>query len=127
VSSLQRKTPLRAQPRSKGNRAEREVIDILHRFGWKTARRNFQSGGQGGGDIIEGPPDVHLEVKHRERLALWEWIGQAEGEARPTDTACVVFRRNRSQWYACVPFEAFLSLLKDPATPAVTVADEDPE
>src|SRR5215475_2327677 len=73
---------LRAKPRSKGNRGERDVVSILHARGWTKARRNFQSGGQGGGDIINGPSDVHVEVKHRERAAIWEWIEQAEEEAR---------------------------------------------
>ncbi len=109
---LSRRTPLRAMPRSKGNRAERQVIDMLHALGWKRARRNFQSGGQGGGDIIEGPRDVHLEVKHRERCAIWDWIAQAEAEARPTETPVVVFRRNRSQWMVAVPAEDYFELLK---------------
>jgi hypothetical protein len=109
--ALERKTPLRAQPRSKGNRAVREVIDMLHRFGWKTARRNFQSGGQGGGDVIEGPANLHVEVKHRERCAIWDWIAQATTEARPTDTPAVFFRRNRSAWYVAVPAEDYLELV----------------
>lgn len=110
--ALERKTPLRAKPRSKGNRAEREVIDILHASGWTGAYRNFQSGGQGGGDILRGPEGVHLEVKHRERCAIWEWILQAESEARPTDMPCVIFRRNRSGWYATVPLDELLALLR---------------
>lgn len=109
--TLQRRTPLRAQPRSKGNRAEREIIDLLRALGWTGARRNFQSGGQGGGDVIGGPADVHLEVKHRERAEIWTWIQQAEDEARPTDLPLVAFRRNRSQWYAAVPLEELLALL----------------
>lgn len=104
--------PLRAKPRSKGNRAEREVIDILHAHGWTRAYRNFQSGGQGGGDICAGPADTHLEVKHRERAAIWEWIAQAEAERRPTDTPVVVFRRNRCGWYAALPLEELLPLLR---------------
>ena len=75
---LSRKKPLRAKPHSKGNRAEREVIDLLHAAGWTSARRNFQSGGQGGGDILNGPTDYHLEVKHRERAEIWKWLAQAE-------------------------------------------------
>lgn len=110
--ALQRRTPLRAQPRSKGNRAEREIIDLLHRFGWTGARRNFQSGGQGGGDIIGGPADVHIEVKHHERCSIWEWIAQAEGEARPTDAPAVFFRRNRSGWKVCVDADEYLALLR---------------
>lgn len=110
--SLERRAPLRAKPRAKGNRAELEVINILKAAGWKGAYRNFQSGGQGGGDVIGGPAGVHLEVKHRERAAIWEWIAQAEADARPTDIPAVVFRRNRSSWYATVPLDELLALLK---------------
>lgn len=110
---LKRRTPLRAQPRGKGNRGERAVVDILHRYGWTSARRNFASGGQGGGDILNGPADYHLEVKHRERAAIYEWIAQAEAEARPTDTPAVIFRRNKSSWKVCIPLDALLQLLRE--------------
>lgn len=85
---------------------------MLHAFGWKGARRNFQSGGQGGGDVINGPADVHVEVKHRERCSIWEWIQQAENEARPTDCPAVFFRRNRSVWMVAVPADEYLALLR---------------
>lgn len=109
--TLSRRTPLRAQPRSKGNRAEREIIDLLRAHGWTGARRNFQSGGQGGGDILGGPVDFHIEVKHHERCTIWEWLAQADGERRPTDIPLVAFRRNRSGWYAALPLEDLLGLL----------------
>lgn len=109
--TLVRRTSLKAQPRSKGNRAELEIIHLLRAHGWTGARRNWQSGGQGGGDILGGPGDLHVEVKHHERSAIWEWIAQAESECRPTDTPAVFFRRNRSRWYAAVPLEDLLGLL----------------
>ena len=111
MSELRRRKPLRAKPRSKGNRAEREVIDILAEHGY-AARRNFQSGGQGGGDIIGGPEGFHLEVKHRERASIWEWLEQADSERRPTETPAVIFRRNRSAWYAAIPLEDLLGLIE---------------
>jgi hypothetical protein len=110
--TLQRRTPLRAQPCAKGNRAEREVIDMLRALGWTSARRNFQSGGQGGGDVIGGPGGVHIEVKHRERCSIWEWLAQAVSEARPTDMPAVFFRRNRSPWWVAIPADEYLALLK---------------
>lgn len=108
---IARRVPIRAKPRSKGNRAEREIIDLFHRLGWTGARRNFQSGGQGGGDVIDGPAGVHVEIKHRERCAIWEWIGQAVADAAPTDTPAVFFRRNRSAWMVAIPAEDFLELV----------------
>jgi hypothetical protein len=93
---------LRAQPRAKGNRAEREVIDILRARGY-AARRNFQSGGQGGGDILGGPEGYHLEVKHRETCKIWEWVAQAEAERSPTQTPLVIHRVNGRNFHAVLP------------------------
>lgn len=110
--TLPRRTPLRAKPRSKGNRAELEIITLLKSFGWLGARRNWQSGGQGGGDVVGGPNDVSIEVKHHESLRMWEWLAQCEQAAKPTDIPLLCFRRNRSQWYAVVPLHELLALLK---------------
>jgi hypothetical protein len=108
--TLQRRTPLRAQPRGKGNRGERAVVDMLRARGWHEARRNWMSGGQGGGDIINGPVGVHLECKWHETCRVWEWIKQAENEARPTDIPTVVLRHNRSSWWAVMPVDEFAAL-----------------
>ncbi len=110
--ALERRTPLRALPKAKGNRSEREIVDILRALGWHEARRNFGSGSQGGGDITGGPADVHLEVKHCERAEIWKWLAQAEGDARPTDMPTVIFRRNRSNWYMVAPLDEILALLR---------------
>lgn len=113
-----KRSPMRRVPmtgkgaRTKGGAAEREVVTLLHEVGFKDARRNFMSGGQGGGDIV-GVPNTHIEVKRQESVRIWEWIGQAEGDCRPTDIPVVAFRRSRSNWYAVLPFEDFLGLLQE--------------
>jgi Holliday junction resolvase len=101
--------------RNKGGVGEREVVAIAHAHGLTAARRNFMSGGQGGGDII-GVPGVHLEVKRQERCSIWEWIKQARDEAPPADTPVVAFRRNGDGWYAAVPLDDFLELVAARAT-----------
>lgn len=101
-----------AKPRSKGNRAELELREILRSAGYLTARRNFQSGGQGGGDLVDAIPEVHIECKHQEKTKIWEWLAQAETDARPSDIPAVIFRRNRSQFYACISLNDFLGILK---------------
>ena len=70
------------------------------------------SGGRGGGDVIEGPPDVHIEVKWRERLNVHEAMAQAEVAARPTDIPVIAHRRSRSGWLATLPLDDVLSLLE---------------
>lgn len=111
--TLQRRTALRAKPRAKGNRGELEVINLLKEWGWATARRNWQSGGQGGGDIIEGIPDVSIEVKRQERCNVWAWLAQCRAAAKATDMPLLAFRRNNSVWYGCVPLEDLLDLLRE--------------
>lgn len=110
--TLQRKKRLVTKPRGKGNRGEREVIEILHSHGWGFARRNFQSGGQGGSDLTNGPADTAIEVKYCETARIWAWLAQCEAAARPTELPIVAFRRNHSKWYACVELEELLALLR---------------
>jgi hypothetical protein len=97
--------------RTKGGQGEREVVELCHEAGFEHARRNFQSGGKGGGDIVN-VGDTHLEVKRCETVKVWQWICQAEAEARPTDVPVVAFRRSRSGWYGVLPLEDLLPLLK---------------
>jgi hypothetical protein len=109
---LPRRTPMSRGrgARTKGGSAEREIVEILRAHGWDHARRNFRSGADGGGDVL-GIPGVSIEVKRRERCSIWEWLEQCFHDARPTDLPLLVFRRNRSQWYACLPLEELLPLL----------------
>jgi hypothetical protein len=103
---------LRARPRAKGNRAELAIVNMLKDFGWKGARRNWQSGGQGGGDIVNGPPDTSIEVKHCENARIWEWLAQCEQAASPTEIPLLFFRRNATGWYVALPADELLALLK---------------
>lgn len=112
---MNRGKPLRAKPRSKGNRGERQIVDIFNEHGWTAARRNFQSGGQGGGDVINGPQDCYIEVRYRETWAIPAWLQEVEEKRGPTDLGVLIFRRNRnpSGWYAAVPLDALLELLEE--------------
>jgi hypothetical protein len=109
--TLTRRRPIKAKPRSKGNRGELQVIDIYKAHGWP-ARRNWQSGGQGGADIIGGPPGTSTEVKWQERLNIWKALEQCERAAKPTDLPILAFKRNGSGWYGAVPLDELLALLK---------------
>ena len=79
----------------KGDSFELEVRDVLRAHGYTGAHRNFQSGGQGGGDLADAIPDVHIEAKRHERVALPQWWRQACADARPTDSVWVVHRGNQ--------------------------------
>lgn len=121
--TLTRTRALRAKPRSKGNRAELEIVHTYRDHGWTGARRNWQSGGQGGGDIINGPADTSTEVKHHETARIWEWIAQCEEAAKPTDIALLLVRSNKVPWFAVIPVDEWEALLaiQPAATTTVTV------
>ena len=102
-----------ASQRRKGADGEREVVELLHAHGWPQARRNFGSGSAGGGDVVEGPEGVVLEVKrHRGRLDLPKAVRQAEQAAGDHDLAIVAHRRDGEPWRATLPLEDLLELLE---------------
>lgn len=98
--------------RAKGAAAENEVRDMIRAHGWTRCHRNFDSGSAGGGDIARGPEGIHLEVKRHEKLSLPAWLRQAEQEAAEHDIPVVAFRQSRGQWYACLPLDELLPLLR---------------
>ena len=100
--------------RMKGQRGEREVAEILRRFGFE-ARRGYQARGEEEPDVVTALPGFRIEVKRQERLNIWQALRQVDDAIDPADDETVpllVFRRNRSRWYACLPFEDFLRTLK---------------
>ena len=99
-----------AMSRRKGSRAEAAVVNLLREW-WPNARRNFDSGSAGGGDVI-GPPGCSIEVKCQERLNIWAALEQADRDADPLHTPIVVFKRNGTDWYAALPAAELFALLK---------------
>ena len=107
--------------REKGAEAEREVAAILTAAGFP-ASRNARNG-KSAEDIAHAIPGVYLEVKRRETTKIWEWIAQAREDCHRSGdhmrtglglwprTPLVVFRRNRSEWLACLPLDDLLELL----------------
>lgn len=111
MGELTRKTTSGRKPKSRGSRAELEVVNILRSHGYP-AHRNFASGGYGGSDVI-GLPGFAVEVKMIEKLNVWAALAQCATAASPTETPLLAFRRNRSQWYAAMPLADLLGLIKE--------------
>ena len=102
-----------ASERTKGKTGELEIVHLLHRHGWTEAKRSSDGRTQHArGDIADGPPYTHIEVRRRENINIWACLAQAEQDAKPGDLPVVAFRRSRSAWYAAIPLDALLSLLE---------------
>lgn len=112
--------------RDKGKTGEREVVKVLHQHGFTDARRTgHHQVHKVGGDQQQLAADVecrslggvHFEVKRKERFGIYSAMEQATHDAGccpdgNEKVPIVVFRKNRGRWYACLPFEDLLLLLK---------------
>ena len=98
----------------KGNRAERELLQILQAHGLD-ARRNDQQyvGGKDNPDIAVriGPVSVHVECKRVERLALAAALRQAHRDANGHALPVVVHRRSREPWLVTLDLEDLLQII----------------
>ena len=71
--------------------------------------------GVSGEDVVFSPLAKRLiglsfECKNQEKLNLWDSLSQAEDNAEKR-TPVLVFKRNRSEVYAAIPFEFLIKLL----------------
>lgn len=107
----------------KGRVGERELADVLKRFGWP-ARRGQQRSGVDQADVIDGPAGWHFECKRTERLNLWAAYEQAQGDCAPGEEPIVAVRRNHSPWLAVVDLRCLLRLIQRqaPRAPAEQAA-----
>jgi hypothetical protein len=93
--------------RDKGLLGEREVRHAFEDAGFTV--RGLE--GEGDNLAFRDGLTFHLETKRRERLALPEWIRQAEAEAPSHATPLVVYRRSREPWRVVLPLSEFLQLV----------------
>lgn len=98
----------------KGNRAERELLQILQAHGLD-ARRNDQRyiGGVDNPDISVriGSLSVHAECKRVERLSLAAALRQAHRDANGHALPVVIHRRSREPWLVTVELADLLEVL----------------
>lgn len=99
--------------KQKGKRNELQVVNILKEHGIDS-RRTAQYCGNTGDAADVTWEGFHVEVKHRETTAIWEWLRQAKSDTKNDDIPIVVFRKNREKWHVCLEFETFLELLGHP-------------
>lgn len=109
--------PLVSKQRAKGTAAETAVVRYLQANGFPYAERRALHGTADKGDITGCGPLV-FEVKNHKEFDLSGWMNEL---MRETDNAqadygvLVVKRRGHvdaANWYAVMPFEAIVALLK---------------
>ena len=98
----------------KGNRAERELLNILQSYGLDAHRNDQQYiGGVDNPDIAVkiGPVSVHVECKRVERLALAAAHRQAHRDANGHALPVGVHRRSREPRLVTLELEDLLQII----------------
>lgn len=108
-----------SKSKQKGTLAETAVAWYLRRF-WSTVERRALSGVNDKGDI-SGIPNVVVEVKNQKSYKIHEWLKETEIERvnADADIGVLVVKPNGvgvsnvEKWWAIVPLEVIVTLLKD--------------
>ena len=79
--------------RKKGKRYELHVAGLFRAEGYEARRGQQFSGANGDPDVI-GPPGIHIECKHVERLNLYDAMAQSERDARENEIPVVFHTKN---------------------------------
>lgn len=101
--------------RDKGARFEREIAGKLREYGYETRRSAQYCGNTGEAADVVGLPGIHIECKHVEKMALYDWMAQA---IRDTNAAgngeipVVIHKKNRAETLVTLRFDDFMKIYR---------------
>lgn len=98
--------------RNKGATGEREVADILRGYGYKARRGQQYSGANGDADVV-GLPGIHIEVKRREKLNIYDAIDQSKRDRKPEELPAVFHRKNHCEWLVTMPLDDWMKIYRE--------------
>lgn len=104
--------------KQKGSAFEREIVQLLHTWGWTGAERTRAGWVDDRGDI-DGVIGVTFECKNRRAMELAEWIDEliVEMQHANNHVGAVIHKRkgitDANQYYASMPVKTFLTLLRE--------------
>lgn len=102
--------------REKGKRGERFVAAAFRDWGYAAHRTAQFRGNTGQAADLEGVPYIHPEVKFCERMTLYDWMTQAEQDARAEGKGnfpAVFHKQNNKQLLVTMNFEQWIQLYKE--------------
>ena len=101
----------------KGNRLERMFAAVFTSLGWPARRaQQFQGVGSDGDVVLDHVPEIHIEAKGRDQLAVYKWIDQALRDSRGKKLPVVVCKADRREPLLLVQLERlpeFLELMQE--------------
>lgn len=101
--------------RDKGKRGEREWALFCRDQGYDCNRTAQYRGNTGAAGDVEGLPGIHMEVKRTERLLPWDYMTQAQHDARESGKGqipIVAWRKNDHPWMVLMRAEDWFEIYK---------------
>ena len=104
--------------KAKGRRLQQQVRDdVIRTFGLSELDVRSTSMGASGTDVMLSQAGIEAfpfstECKNNEKLNIWSALSQAESNTVEGTEPLVVFKRNGSETYACLRWEALLGVLR---------------
>lgn len=98
--------------KEKGKRFERQVAGLFRDFGYDAHRSAQFKGNTGQAADVEGTPGIHVECKHQERMNLYDWMAQAQRDARG-DIPVVIHKANNKPILVTMTFDDWIQLFNE--------------
>lgn len=95
--------------KAKGARFERELASRLRVYGYNCRRGQQYCGANGDADVV-GLPGIHIEAKHQEKMQLYDWVEQAERDAKPGELPAVFYKKNNHEILVTMTFEDWMKI-----------------
>ena len=102
--------------REKGKRFERFVANLFKDWGYEAHRTAQYKGNTGQAGDVEGVDGIHIECKAQERMNLYEWIEQAERDARAEGKGnfpVVIHKANNKPILVTMPFPFWIQMFNE--------------
>ena len=97
---------------AKGKRFELEIAAKLREMGYEARRTQQYSGKTEEASDVVGLNGIHIECKHQEQMRLYDWMAQAERDAKDTLPA-VFHKQNRKPILVTMKFEDWMKLYEE--------------
>lgn len=102
--------------KAKGARFERLLASKFREYGYDARRTAQYCGNSGDAADVTGLPGIHVEAKHQERMALYEWMAQAKRDAAAgggNALPAVFHKRNNSSILVTMEIESWFCLYRE--------------
>lgn len=105
--------------KQKGARFERLLAAVFRAQGYDARRTAQYCGNTGDASDVVGLPGIHVEAKHQERMALYEWMSQAirDAEAGGGNALPAVFhKKNNAEILVTMTIDDWFELYREYAS-----------